>query len=115
MKLILICFILLSPVVSMAQSTPEIEKAMYQVRSEGETAYYTDLRCPSGAFERDDWESFKVMVMDKEGVFDVQILKEGLIIRVAHLSFVEPEVMKYFGSTVCDAISVEERQPYKFE
>lgn len=114
MKLLIIILITLSPFISSAQSTPEIEKAQYQVNIKGETAYYTDLHCPDGSFDRQQYESVKEMAMAKEGVFDVQIVEDGKVIRIAHLSFVEPEVMKYFGATVCDAIEVESRQPYTF-
>lgn len=113
MKYLIILLVFLSPLVSQAQSTQEIEKALYQVNAKGETAFYTDLSC-SSAFNREQFESVKEIAMNKEGVFDVQLVEDGKIIRIAHLSFVEPEVMKYFGTTVCEAIEVEPRQSYTF-
>lgn len=115
MKSLIIILALLSPLVSNAQATPEIEKAMYKVNVEGETAFYTDLYCTSAtSFERNQFEAIKQMAKEKEGVFDVRIIEDGRVIRIAHLSFVEPEAIKYFGTTVCDAIEVEPRQPYTF-
>ncbi|MDG1334228.1 MAG: hypothetical protein P8P74_17980 [Crocinitomicaceae bacterium] len=115
MKPLIIFLVLLSPLVSTSQVTPEIEQALYKVNVEGESAFYTDLYCSSASsFERDQFETVKQIAMAKEGVFDVRIVEDGRIIRIAHLSFVEPEAMKYFGTTVCDAIEVEPRQPYSF-
>lgn len=115
MKFLVILIALVAPIIGIAQSsTPEVEKAYYEVNVNGESAFYTDIHCSSNLFNRDQFQSLRENVMQKEGVFLVSYMDDGKTIRIAHLSFVEAETLKAFGNSICDGINVDEREPYSF-
>lgn len=116
MRLLVLLIAFASPIVGFTQtSTAEVEKAYYEVNVNGESAFYTDIHCSTEPFNRDQYTVLRANAMQKEGVFLVSQLEDGKTIRIAHLSFVEPETLKAFGNMICDGITVHERQPYLFE
>lgn len=115
MRFLALLIVFSSSMVGFAQtSTPEVEKAYYEVNVNGESAFFTDIHCTNELFNKDQYSILRENAMQKEGVFLVVYLEDGKTIRIAHLSFVEPESLKAFGNMVCDGINVDERQPYSF-
>ena len=115
MKILIILIICVAPLFAFAQSpSAEYEKAYFEVTKNGASAFYTEIHCSSGPFNKEHFYSLKETMEQKDGVFLISYLEEGKTIRIAHLSFVDPETIKSFGNTICNGITVDERQPFSF-
>ena len=53
-------------------------------------------------------------LLEKEGIFDVELLNDRKTIRVDHLSYIEVETIKAFILPYRAEIEIEEKVPYLF-
>jgi hypothetical protein len=114
MKHLILIALCCAPILGVAQSTKEIEKAYFEVTKNGESAYFTDVYATSTPFNKEQFFLIKEYAMEKEGIFDVQLLDDGKTIRFAHLSYVLEETIKHFALLGSESISVEPRETYFF-
>ncbi len=115
MKQLILIVLCCAPMLGMAQSTKKIEQALFEVNHNGESAYYTDVFSTEVPFTKNQFYVIQQVAIEKEGIFDVQLINDGKTIRFAHLSYVSDETLKQIsllgGS---ESISIEPRENYAF-
>lgn len=114
MKHLILLALCCAPMMCVAQYTREIEKALFEVNNNGESAFFTDVYATEVPFTKEQFHAIKQHAMEKEGIFDVQLLNDGKTIRFAHLSYVLEETIKSFALLGSESISVELRETYIF-
>ena len=114
MKYLIFIALCCAPMLGSAQSTKAIENALFEVNINGESAYFTDVYATGTPFNKDQFFVIQQHTMQKEGIFDVQLLDDGKTIRFAHLSYVMEETIKAFALLGSESISVEPRETYVF-
>lgn len=114
MKLTL-CTLILLPALAFAQiDEKKKEQALYEVLRNGETAYYTDISKHDDPFEERQCVRIANDMMEKEGIFGVELLNEFKTLRVYHLSYIDVDGLKSFVLPFTDSFHVEERVNYEF-
>lgn len=115
MKQLIILVLCCAPLLGIAQSTKKIEQALVEVNNNGESAYFTDVFSTEVPFTKSQFHLIHQVAMEKDGIFDVQLINDGKTIRFAHLSYVTDETLKHItllgGS---ESISIEPRETYDF-
>lgn len=115
MKQLIIIVLCCVPMLGIAQSTKKIEQAKFEVNHHGESAYFTDVYSTEVPFTKNQFYLIQEVAIEKDGIFDVQLINDGKTIRFAHLSYVSDETIKHItllgGS---ESISIEPRENYVF-
>lgn len=116
MKLILCTLgLMLLPVMATAQiDEKKKEKALSEVNLLGATAHFTEINSLNGTF--DDYVAVSIArdMMEKEGIFGVELMHEGKTLRVYHMSYIDVEGLKSFVLPYLDSFHVEERVDFDF-
>ena len=90
------------------------ERALFEVNSMGETAYITDINTIDVAFDDRQADRIASDMMEKEGIFGVELLNENKMIRVFHMSYIDVDGLKSFILPHVTSINVEESVVFEF-
>jgi hypothetical protein len=90
------------------------EQAYYEVSQRGEQAFFTDLNVSAQPFDERIAVRFTSDILEKEGVFGVELHNGGKTLRVYHLSYIDQDGIKSFMTPYLTDFHVEEPQPYSF-
>lgn len=109
---ILVCFIL--PQLAGAQiDEKKREMALFEVTQRGASAVYTDVNAIDQAFDERTSVRIATEIMEKEGVFGIELLDEARTLRIYHMGYIEVEGIKSFILPYTENFSVNE--PVNFE
>lgn len=109
---ILACIIL--PQVAGAQiDEKKREHALFEVTQHGAHAVYTDVIRFEEAFDERAARNITNNIMEKDGIFGVELRDEGKTLRVFHLTRIDVEGIKSFILPHTENFHVEEPVPYQ--
>ncbi|UKN01149.1 hypothetical protein K6119_15575 [Paracrocinitomix mangrovi] len=91
------------------------EKAYYEVKQNGETAFTIDVEFKDVPFDVAKFRMIKDQMLLKEGIFKVELIKDNKTIRVCHLSFIEVETIKSFIIPYRQDFDTTEKEPFEFK
>lgn len=115
MNSIIIITLALLPFVGMSQSESQrIENARFEVTTNNETAFSTQINSQSGPFGMKEFLELEKELLQKEGIFDVKLLNDRKTIRLDHLSYIEIETIKSLIVGYRTEFEIEEKVPYTF-
>ncbi|MBD3638917.1 MAG: hypothetical protein HUJ25_16305 [Crocinitomicaceae bacterium] len=72
------------------------EKARFEVKYKESNAYTTDLEVKGAAVTPELLFRIKKSIYEKDGIFLVESLKDGMVLRIYHLEHIEIETIKHF-------------------
>lgn len=104
----------LSFLIAQQTSGQRWEKALYEVKENGQTLLVTELIADNHSFDKEHLYLLKDIFLQKEGVVEFEVV-DPKTIRVYHFDYIEVEILKQLMSTHDDNFSYSDAKQLSLE
>jgi hypothetical protein len=92
--------------------TKKIEQARFEIHKKGAAGSYTDITFLANPLDYKQFILISEAMYEKEGIFNVELIKDNYTLRVYHLNYIENITIKEFIFPYRTNFNPEEPAPF---